>query len=102
MSMKALCSVQDLQLILYQALGEPIGLLVQTSDFPRARAAFYRARAEAHDPDLDQLQLRASPGLEGGDLIIVNRKVLVGAGPKPIHQPVLSTEAASEPEELGL
>lgn len=72
-------SIPELQALLYSALAEPIGLLLQVSDFPRARAALYRARVEAKDPDLAQLQLRASPGLEGGNLIIVKQVVQLGA-----------------------
>lgn len=68
-------NTQDLKLILYQALGEPIGLLLQCSDWGKARQALYRARADAQDPALAGLQFRASPGLDGGNLIIVNQKV---------------------------
>ena len=74
-------SQQDqLRAMLYQALAEPIGLLLQTSDFNRARQALYRARAEAQDPELSGLQFRASPGLDGGDLVIVNRQVQIEQG----------------------
>lgn len=73
----------QLRAILYQALGEPIGLLVQCSDWARARQAFYRARAEAGDPDLASLQFRHSPGLDGGNLIIINQKVQA-ALPAPV------------------
>lgn len=65
--------------LLYQALREPIGVLVQTSDFARARQMLYRARADAGDPELSQLQFRVSPGLEGGNLIIVKERVQVAA-----------------------
>lgn len=71
----------DAQLILYQALAQPIGLLVQVSDFSRARALLYKARVEARDPELAQLQLRASPGLEGGNLIIVKQRPGAPEGP---------------------
>ncbi len=63
--------------LLYQALREPIGVLVQVSDFARARQALYRARADAEDPELNQLQFRLSPGLAGGNLIIVKDKIQV-------------------------
>ncbi len=72
-------SQDDLRLILYSAIQQPIGLLLQVSDFEKARQRFYRARAEAQDPALADLQLRASPGLPGGNLIIVNRKVSLPA-----------------------
>ena len=71
--------MMDAKTILYLALAEPIGLLVRTSNFVRARQKLYAARAEAKDPDLDQLQLRTSPGLEGGDLIIVKQKIQLPA-----------------------
>ncbi len=76
----------DLQLILYQALGEPIGLLLEVSDFARARQALYRARAEAKDPDLAGLQFRASPGLDGGNLIIVKGTVQIAGSSHPSLQ----------------
>lgn len=63
--------------LLYQAFREDIGVLVQVSDFARARQALYRARADAGDPELAQLQFRVSPGLAGGNLIIVKEKVKV-------------------------
>ena len=66
------------QAILYQALAEPIGLLLQCPDWAKARQALYRARAEAKDPSLAALQFRASPGLVGGNLIIVNQKIQLG------------------------
>ncbi len=65
---------QDLRLVLYQALGSSIGLLLQTSDFGRARQRLYAARAEIGDPALAGLQFRSSP-LPGGDLIIVKQKI---------------------------
>jgi len=65
----------QLRAIMYQALAEPIGLLVSTNDFARARAAFYRARAETGDPELAGLQFRASPGIDGGELLIINQKL---------------------------
>lgn len=71
--------------LLYQALREPIGVLVQVSDFARARQALYRARADANDTELNQLQFRLSPGLAGGNLIIVKEKVRVD---EPEPQPL--------------
>lgn len=66
---------QELTVILYQALAQPIGLLVECSDWNKARQQFYRARTEAKDPELAQLQFRASPGIEGGNLIIVKQRI---------------------------
>lgn len=55
--------------ILQDALEEPYGLLIQTSDPARARQALYRARADANDDRLSILQVRTSPFAEG-DLVI--------------------------------
>lgn len=63
--------------LLRLALHEDIGILVQVSDFARARQMLYRARADAEDPELNQLQFRTSPGLAGGNMIIVKEKVKV-------------------------
>lgn len=68
---------ESLRELLYQALREDIGVLIQVSDFARARQALYRARADAGDPALAQLQFRTSPGLPGGNLIIVKERVRV-------------------------
>ena len=55
--------------LLYQALAEPIGILLKTSDPLRARQALYRARADAKDEALAVLQIRSSP-FPDGDLLI--------------------------------
>lgn len=69
-------SKDDLAAILYQALGEPIGLLLSTSDSNRARQKLYQARAAAADPALDVIQIRISPFPEG-DLVLVKSTVQV-------------------------
>ena len=65
--------------LLYEALGEPIGLLVRTSDRERARQKLYAARREADDEALSVLQIRISPFADGeqNDLIIVKSKVSI-------------------------
>lgn len=73
--------------LLYAALHEDIGLLVQVSDFARARQALYRARADANDNELSQLQFRVSPGLSGGNLIIVKEKIKVISGTPTTETP---------------
>lgn len=59
----------ELALILYAALAEPIGLLLQAPEPELARQALYKARREAADPALAKLQIRLSP-LPGGELVI--------------------------------
>lgn len=78
--------------LLYQALREDIGVLVQVSDFARARQALYRARADSGDPELSQLQFRVSPGLSGGNLIIVKDRVKVN----PDSQTELTDETLAD------
>lgn len=62
---------QELEALLYQALAEPIGLVCQAEpSFELGRQRLYAARKRIADPDLDGLQLRASPFPEGNLLII--------------------------------
>lgn len=79
---------EQLCMIMAQAAAEPIGLLLQVSDFGRARQAFYQARAKAGSDGggaFNELQFRSSPGLEGGNLIIIRQKVEVQASlPVPL------------------
>lgn len=72
--------------ILETALASPLGLVLQVSDFPRARAALYAARAASQDPRFNSLQIRSS-GLPDGNLLIT--KIALEASPKassPIDQ----------------
>ena len=55
---------------MYQALGEPIGLVLRTSDRTKARQALYQARQHRADPALAVLQIRFSP-VPDGDLVVV-------------------------------
>ena len=64
-----------LQSLLYSALAEPIGLLLRTGDFTRARQKLYAARAATRDPALQILQFRASPFPQEGDLIIIKETI---------------------------
>lgn len=64
----------ELQGILYQALSEPIGLLLRSSDPVRCRMRLYQARTAAGDPALALLQFRLAGGIAGGDLVICKGK----------------------------
>lgn len=59
--------------LLYEALAEPIGLLVATADPDRLRQRLYQLRTLADDPELERLQIAASP-IPGGELVIVKTK----------------------------
>lgn len=47
--------------LLYEALSQTSGLVLQVSDVERARQKLYKLRADAKDPDLDCLSLVPSP-----------------------------------------
>ena len=64
--------------ILYLALAEPVGLLLQVGDFHRDRAKLYSTRAQIGDPSLSGLQFRAV-NFEDGNLAIVNQRVQLPA-----------------------
>ena len=68
----------DIKAILYKALEQPIGLLIHVSDPDRGIKRLYQTRAALKDPALADIQIRANPGLAGGNLIIVNKRVKLG------------------------
>lgn len=61
--------------LLYRALAEPIGIVVETPDWEKLRGKLYRARTDAQDTQLDQLAIRRSP-LAEGHLVIIQTSVL--------------------------
>lgn len=70
----------ELTHLLYQALGESIGLLIQASDCQRVRQRLYAARTASGDESLRGLQIRQwnAPEGEEGNLVIVNSRILAG------------------------
>lgn len=66
-------TVAELQQLLYAALGEPIGLVLTTSDAVRARQRLYAARKAAGDPALARLQIRISPLGEGEEELVITK-----------------------------
>lgn len=58
------------QTVLWQALAEPVGLLLTANDPQKARQRLYAARQAAQDPDLDRLQIRMVD-FDGGQIAIV-------------------------------
>lgn len=77
---------QQLKLLWYQALGEPLGLLLQVEDPKKAKQALYRARAGAGDLDLAGVQIRTSP-IEGGNLLLIRETVSVPVQGQPAPEP---------------
>lgn len=82
----------DIELLLYQALAEPVGVLLQTEDPTRARQLIYQTRAALKDPELARLQIRVVE-LQGGNIVIVKGHHF----PTPEHQPL-----ALAPTQLNL
>lgn len=65
--------------LLYLALAEPIGLLLDSGgDTERALARLYTARRNLADPALRELQFRRAGVTMEGDVVIVNRKLSRG------------------------
>lgn len=83
------------KLLLYRALGEPIGLLLQVSDVGRARQMLYQVRTETGDQDLAGLQLRVST-IPGGNLLIVKETIQVAGSPEPEGEPDAKVPDLSE------
>lgn len=59
--------------LLYQALREEHGVCLIVSDCEKVRAALYRIRSEAADPDLAELSFVPSP-TASNELWILRRK----------------------------
>lgn len=97
-----------LQTILYQALAEPVGLLLHSGDPARARQMLYQARAKLNDPDLAHMQIRlceVAPRAEaeGGNLAIVKGEKLPQAesyAPSEVPGPSLKGKATLKEFDL--
>jgi len=63
-------NLTEYQTILYQALAQPYGLIIQTNDPQRLRQRFYSARAQAQDPQLDGIQILLGR-LEDPNLVVL-------------------------------
>ena len=58
---------------MYQALGSPIGVLLQAENPEQARAKLQAFRRMIGDPELAQLVFRVVTVLDDGNLIIVKK-----------------------------
>lgn len=70
--------------LLYQAMAEPIGLLVQTSDPERLRQRLYQARA-AGGTEFSCLQFRISPFPDGNIVICKGAEPATPKAPQPLN-----------------
>jgi hypothetical protein len=59
---------------LYEALGTPLGVVVQTDNPEKLRAKLYRLRDGADDPMLKELSIVISPTMPQSQVWIVKRK----------------------------
>lgn len=59
---------------LYEALGTPLGIVVNTSDPEKLRQKLYRLRDAADDPMLKDLSIVISPTMPGSQVWIVKRR----------------------------
>lgn len=74
--------------ILQMALQQPMGLLLKSNDPTRARARLYAAQRQI--PEASDLQFRASPWPDEGNLLVVKRRLQL---PRPMAN---STSSQSE------
>lgn len=58
----------------YEALGTPLGIVVQTNDPERFRQKMYAIRRECGDKSLDELSLVISPSNPTSHVWLVKRK----------------------------
>lgn len=59
---------------LYEALGTPLGVVVQTDNPEKLRAKLYRLRETCDDPMLKELSIVISPTMPQSQVWIVKRK----------------------------
>lgn len=61
--------------LLYRALEAKIGIVITTSDPHRCRTKLYQARAEACNPDFEQLSIRPSHSNPTSELWVLRKAV---------------------------
>lgn len=59
---------------LYEALGTPLGIVLQTDNPEKTRAKLYRLREAANDPMLKELSIVISPTMPQSQVWIVKVK----------------------------
>lgn len=90
----------ELTRILYQALGEPIGLVLAVDGSARvARNKLYTRRNALGDPALNRLQVRFSPFAEG-QLVIVKGPEATAQALPPAAGPAAQTTTLSAKDLL--
>ena len=59
---------------LYEALGTPLGIVIQTDNPERTRQKLYRLRDQSDDPMLKELSIVISPTMPQSQVWLVKRK----------------------------
>lgn len=60
--------------LLYEALGSPLGIVIQTDNPEGLRAKLYRLREGCDDPMLKEISIVISPTMPGSQVWLVKRK----------------------------
>lgn len=76
--------------LIYQALAQPIGLLINCDDFEAFRTRLYKVKSTLADPALQALQFRRS-NIEGGNMLIVKLRIDLDARPPMLPSPLEET-----------
>lgn len=58
----------------YEALGTPLGIVIQTDNPEKLRQKLYRLREQANDPMLADISIVISPTVPGSHVWLVKRK----------------------------
>jgi hypothetical protein len=61
--------------LLYEALGSPLGVVIQTDNPEGLRAKLYRLRDQADDPMLKEISIVISPSMPASQVWLVKRKI---------------------------
>ncbi len=59
--------------IWYEALGSPLGIIIECNDPEKAKQRLYTLRREAADPDLESISIMTSPTNPTKDLWLVKK-----------------------------
>jgi len=60
---------------LYEALGSPLGVVIQTDNPEGLRAKLYRLRDQTDDPMLKEISIVISPSMPTSQVWLVKRKI---------------------------
>lgn len=88
--------IQEVQDLLYQALSEPVGLLINVSDVRVFQTRAAAAKTQAQDPALSRVKIKMSPFAEGNVVLVVEAEAESESEPSPNTKP--TTPSMEGPE----